>query len=88
MRIRLTAERRERALAALQRFSRDELDRELSPFQAERLLDFLVVELGAPVYNQAIQDARGFLLEKLDDLEGEFYEPDEPQGEFFEPDEP
>ena len=78
MRIRLTAERRERMLAALQRFCSDELDHELSAFQAERLLDFLVVELGAPVYNQAIQDARGFIQEKLDDLEGEFFEPEEP----------
>ena len=77
MRIRLTEERRARVLEALRRFSSRELDRELSPFQAERLLDFLVVELGAPVYNQAIQDARRFLQEKLDDLEGEFYEPDE-----------
>jgi len=37
-----------------------------------------VKELGTPVYNQAIQDARKFLQGKLDDLEGEFYEPDEP----------
>jgi uncharacterized protein (DUF2164 family) len=77
MRIRLTEERRSRMLEALRRFCSEELDRELSAFQAERLLDFLVVELGAPVYNQAIQDARGFFQEKLDDLEGEFYEPDE-----------
>ncbi len=28
------------------------------------------------VYNQAIQDARAALQSKLDDLEGEFYEPE------------
>ena len=33
---------------------------------------------GDAVYNQAIQDARGFLQDKLHDLEAEFYEPDEP----------
>lgn len=33
--------------------------------------------LGASVYSQAIQDARGLLQEKLSDLEGEFYEPGE-----------
>jgi len=32
---------------------------------------------GAPVYNQAIQDARVFLHAKLEDLDGEFYEPEE-----------
>jgi uncharacterized protein (DUF2164 family) len=36
-----------------------------------------VKELGAPIYNQAIQDARAFLQGKLDDLEGEFYEPEQ-----------
>jgi uncharacterized protein (DUF2164 family) len=37
----------------------------------------MVRRLGAPIYNQAIQDARGFVQAKLDDLEGEFYEPDD-----------
>ena len=63
---------------SLQRFFEDELDREISEFQAKRLLDFFVRELGAPVYNQAVQDARAFLQDKLVDLEGEFYEPEEP----------
>ncbi len=34
--------------------------------------------LGPPVYNQAVQDARGFVQEKLDDLDAEFYEPEDP----------
>ena len=75
MRIRLSEERREALLESLQHFFADELDRELSPFQAERLLDFLLPRLGATVYNQAIQDARGFVEAKLEDLDGEFYEP-------------
>ena len=53
-----------------------EFDRELSDFQARRLLDFFVRHLGAPIYNQAIQDARAAVQAKLDDLEGEFYEPE------------
>jgi uncharacterized protein (DUF2164 family) len=77
MRIRLSDERRELIRSALQDLFREELDRELSDFQAGMLLDFFVRELGAPVYNQAIQDARGFVQEKLDDLEGEFYEPED-----------
>ena len=40
------------------------------------LVEFFVQRLGPTVYNQAIQDARGFLLEKLEDLDVEFYEPD------------
>jgi uncharacterized protein (DUF2164 family) len=80
MRIRLSDERRATMVRSLQRFFEDELDREISGFQAKRLLDFFVRELGAPVYNQAVQDARAFLQDKLVDLEGEFYEPEEPYG--------
>lgn len=79
-RIRLTDERRERVIASLQGFCAERFDQRLSDFQASELVDFVVRELGAPIYNQAIQDARGFLLDKLDDLSGEFYEPDEPRG--------
>ena len=76
MRIRLEGEARERMAEAVQRWFSDELDQQLSPYQAERLIDFFVQQLGAPVYNQAIQDARGALQSKLDDLEGEFHEPE------------
>ena len=78
MRVKLTEERRERVAAAIQRFFVDEFDQELSDFQVQRLLDFLTKQLGAPIYNQAIQDARGFLQTKLDDLDVEFYEREDP----------
>ncbi|MBW2268580.1 MAG: DUF2164 domain-containing protein [Deltaproteobacteria bacterium] len=77
MRIRLSDERRDQIIRSLQAFFSSDLEREVSNFQAQLVLDFFIRELGAPVYNQAIQDARGFIHGKLDDLEGEFYEPDE-----------
>jgi uncharacterized protein (DUF2164 family) len=81
MRIRLTDDRRERMLRSIRKFFDEKLDQQLGDFATERILDFFVKELGAPVYNQAIQDARAFLQEKLDDLDVEFYEPDEPYSE-------
>ena len=78
MRIRLSDERRGQLVAAVQRFVAGHFELELSDYQAGRLLDFFVRHLGAPVYNQAIQDARAFVQDKLTDLEGEFYEPEEP----------
>ena len=78
MRIKLEGEQRERMLRSIKAYFADELDEDLSDFRAEQLLDFFVHELGAPVYNQAIQDAYAFIQEKLTDLEGEFYEPEEP----------
>ena len=79
MRIALSEERRSELVSAVQRFLANEFEVVLSDFQARGLLDFFVRHLGAPVYNQAIQDARAFLHEKLSDLEGEFYEPEEPR---------
>ena len=73
--VRLSDEGRERLTRSLRAFFDDEFEQSLSEFQAQRLVEFLVSELGAPIYNQAIQDARRFLQEKLEDLEGEFYEP-------------
>jgi len=78
MRIALSEERRRDLTSRIQHFFGAEFEQQLSDFQARRVLDFFVRHLGAPVYNQAIQDARAFLQEKLSDLEGEFYEPEEP----------
>jgi uncharacterized protein (DUF2164 family) len=80
LRIRLSEERRGRMLRSIKQYFVTHFDEEISDFRAENLLDFFVKELGAPVYNQAIQDAYAFIQEKLADLEGEFYEPEEPYG--------
>jgi len=77
MRIQLSDERKEDLLERLQAFHREAFDEELSRYRAETLLQFLVHALGAPIYNQAIQDARGYLQDRLDDLDAEFYEPEE-----------
>jgi uncharacterized protein (DUF2164 family) len=76
MQIKLSEEARERIIHATRQFFCDDLDSSLSDFQAERVIEFFLRELGAPVYNQAIGHARQFLQTKLDDLDGEFYEPE------------
>ena len=78
MRMRLSDDRKQAVLNLLTAFYLDEFDEELSSYQAERLLEFFMKNLGPPVYNQAISDARAFMLGKLDDLDSEFYEPEEP----------
>ncbi len=42
------------------------------------MLNFFVRALGPQVYNQAVSDARASMQSKLDDLDVEFYEPEEP----------
>ncbi|MCP4544975.1 MAG: DUF2164 domain-containing protein [bacterium] len=77
MRMNLTEERRLAILSELTRYYSDEFEEKLSAFRAEGLLDFFQRKLGPATYNQAIQDARGFMLNKLDDLDAEFHEPED-----------
>lgn len=74
----LSEERRALLVANLQAFFRETFDEEVSAFRSEQVLDFFLSALGPQVYNQAVQDARAFFQRKLDDLEGEVYEPDSP----------
>ena len=78
MGIKLSDERRDILLDEVQQLFSEEFERDLSAFQADRLIDFFLAQLGPPVYNQAVQDARRFVLAKLEDLDGEVYEPELP----------
>jgi len=73
-RIQLSDERREVLLAGLKKLHHSEFDRDLSDFQAEQILRYFTKALGPSIYNQAIADARGFMIEKLEDLDVEFFE--------------
>jgi len=76
MRIKLSEERKAEILRKLGELYASEFDEELSAFRAEQILGFFLKTLGPPVYNQAIQDARGFMMERLEDLDATFYEKD------------
>ena len=78
MRIRLSDERRADLVTRIQAHLRENFDDDVGELKAGLLLEFFVKELGPAVYNQAIKDAHDFVAEKLIDLEGEFYEPEEP----------
>ncbi len=77
IRIRLSDERKGEILRRLTDIYSQEFDEELSEFRAEQILTFFIKTLGPPVYNQAIQDARKFMAERLEDLDATIYEKDE-----------
>jgi uncharacterized protein (DUF2164 family) len=76
MAIELADDRRQRLVLSVQRFHSEEFDEEISPYRAEQLLDFFLAALGPHVYNQAVQDARGFMQRRLEELDGEVYAAD------------
>lgn len=77
MRINLSDERKADIARALAGFFQDEFDENLSEFRALEVVDFMLHQIGPSQYNQAIADARGYLAQKLDDLDTEFHEPEE-----------
>lgn len=77
MRIKLEDERRTDIIEALINFHYSEFDEDISEFRAAEIVDFLLKKIGPSQYNQGIVDARKYITEKLDDLDTEFYEPEE-----------
>jgi uncharacterized protein (DUF2164 family) len=74
MAVELTDTRRAQLIAELQALFDAEFEETLSDFRAARILDFFLAALGPQVYNQAVQDARVFFQQKLDDLDGEVFQ--------------
>ena len=77
MRIKLNEDRKSEIVRALMGYFSSEFDEEISEFRARKLVDFMLQQIGPSQYNQAIGDARKYMQEKLDDLDTEFFEPDE-----------
>jgi uncharacterized protein (DUF2164 family) len=75
--IELDKERKERIVRAIQNYFAEKLDQEVGHLGAELLLEFFVKQIGPAIYNQAVKDAQAFLQDKLMDLDGVLYQPEE-----------
>jgi uncharacterized protein (DUF2164 family) len=58
------------AIEEIKQYFDRERSEDLSDFQADQLLDFILERIGPFIYNQAIGDAHKFLAEKADELYG------------------
>lgn len=76
IRLRLDDERRAALAHQLGTLYQSRFDEALTDFRATELIDFFLSHLGPAVYNQAVADARGYILERLDDLDAEYHEPE------------
>lgn len=77
MRIKLNDERKSQIPAALIGFYDSEYDEELSDYRAKTIVDFMLHQVGPSQYNQAISDACKYMAEKIQDLNTEYYAPDD-----------
>jgi uncharacterized protein (DUF2164 family) len=72
--IELSNETREDAIASIKRYFDENLPEPISDLPANLLLNFILEEIGPPIYNQAIKDAQTRLQHRVADLDGELYE--------------
>jgi len=78
MRIKLSDERKDAVANELMAFFQSEFDEEISEFRALEIVDFMLKKIGPSQYNQAVSDVRTYMAERIEDLDVEFSEPDDP----------
>jgi uncharacterized protein (DUF2164 family) len=66
--IELPKETQDALARALSKHLKDELDLEVTGFDAVFLLDFITETLGPHFYNQGLADAQALIAKKLDEL--------------------
>jgi uncharacterized protein (DUF2164 family) len=65
-------------ITKIQAYFNDELNHDIEQFDAEFLLDFFTVKVGAYFYNKGLSDAQAVLEEKVDNIKEAFYEIEQP----------
>ncbi|MGG2065011.1 MULTISPECIES: DUF2164 domain-containing protein [unclassified Bacillus (in: firmicutes)] len=71
--MKLPNEKKEALVEHIQQFFEEEGLEEIGRFQAERLIEEMIKELGPHIYNQGIGDARKLVADKLTNLEEDLY---------------
>jgi uncharacterized protein (DUF2164 family) len=69
MNIELPRPARERAVASIERYLRENFDEPIGNIQAAALLNFLLAEIGPSIYNLAIADAQQRLMVRVGELD-------------------
>ena len=76
MEIELSNDRLKIIVEEIQSYFRNEHDETIGELKAEMLVGFFIKKLGPKIYNQAIDDANGFIHDKLIDLDSILYIPE------------
>jgi uncharacterized protein (DUF2164 family) len=66
--ITLSDDSKKRAVASIKRFFAEELDEDIGELKASLVFDYILIEHGPTIYNQAIADAKTFFDERVADL--------------------
>jgi len=76
--MKLPKEQRDQIIEQIQQFFELERSETIGTLAAGEVLDFMIKEIGPYLYNQAINDARATVLERMQTLEDELYALEKP----------
>jgi len=71
--VEISLEERKALTRGIAAFFEEQFEQELSEFRAGMILDFFIKKLSPVVYNSAIEDARAFLTESLEEMESTLF---------------
>ena len=71
--MKLPREQKQEMVERVQHFFEMERSEMIGSIAAEQLLDYMLSEIGPYIYNQAIQDARKTVMERMQSVEDELY---------------
>lgn len=65
----LSKEKRRVAIEAIISFFKNERNEDIGIIAAENALNFFLENMGDEIYNKGVEDARGFIKNRIEDLE-------------------
>ncbi|QQE77215.1 DUF2164 domain-containing protein [Alicyclobacillus sp. SO9] len=71
--LKLSPEQRRSLIESIQSYFETERSEEIGELAADNLLDFMIKHLGPFIYNRALDDARGVVMDQMERVEEEVY---------------
>ena len=76
MSIKLLDEKEKKIIESIKLYLEENMDLKIGDLKAGLLLDYILKEIGPIVYNQALEDAQKYMMEKLNELDSSLYKPE------------
>ena len=76
MSIKLLDEKEKKIIESIKLYLEENMDLKIGDSKAGLLLDYILKEIGPIVYNQALEDAQKYMMEKLNELDSSLYKPE------------
>ena len=76
--IKMPREQKEMIISKVQMFFEEERSETIGNIAAESFVDFMLKELAPYLYNKGIEDCRKLLMQKMSQVEDEFYALEQP----------